>query len=154
MGSKKIQFDDLHMDKNYTAWDAYAQSKLAQMTTGYELQRRVQKAGKKTIVYVCHPGASRTDLIKGENISLLMKISWNLLVAPFIAQPAENGGYPELMCATEDGLKDAKLYGPTKRQEMVGPVGEGTIESHVLDEKVAKKLRTLSEKTTWITWSL
>jgi hypothetical protein len=30
---KRVQFEDLDMDKNYTPWDAYAQSKLAQMMT-------------------------------------------------------------------------------------------------------------------------
>jgi hypothetical protein len=52
------------------------------------------------------------------------------------------------MCASENALENAKLYGPTKRSEMVGPVGEGSIESHVLDKKMADKLWALSEKNT------
>ena len=58
MGLKKIQFEDLNFDKNYTAWNSYAQSKLAQMMFAYELQRRVQAAGKSVQVQVCHPGSS------------------------------------------------------------------------------------------------
>ena len=57
MGLKKIQFEDLNFDKKYTAWDSYAQSKLAQMMFAYELQRRIQAAGKSAQVQVCHPGA-------------------------------------------------------------------------------------------------
>lgn len=64
MGLKKIQFEDLNFDKKYTAWNSYAQSKLAQMMLAYELQRRVQAAGKSVQVQVCHPGASRTNLLK------------------------------------------------------------------------------------------
>ena len=59
MGLKKIQFDDLNFDDDYSAWNAYNQSKLAQMMFAYELQRRVQATGKDVQVQVCHPGMSR-----------------------------------------------------------------------------------------------
>ena len=62
MGLKRIQFEDLNFDENYTAWNSYAQSKLAQMMFAYELQRRIQAAGKSDQVQVCHPGAARTNL--------------------------------------------------------------------------------------------
>lgn len=153
-GLKRIQFEDLNLDRNYTPWDAYAHSKLAEMMFAYELQRRVQAAGKRVQVQVCHPGASRTDLIKGENVSLFMKILWNLFFSPVIAQSAEKGSWPEVMCATEEGLESEKLYGPTKRAEMVGPVDECTIEELVLDQEVAAKLWTLSEEKTSFSWSV
>lgn len=153
-GLKKIQFEDLNLDKNYTPWDAYAHSKLAEMMFGYELQRRIHASNKNVQVQVCHPGASRTDLIKGENVSLFMKILWNIFFSPFIAQPAVNGAYPEIMCATENGLDSQKLYGPTKRAEMVGPVGEGTIEKNVLNQEAATKLWKISEEKTSFKWSL
>lgn len=154
MGMKRIQFEDLNLDRKYTPWDAYAHSKLAEMMFAYELQRKVQAAGKSVQVQVCHPGASRTDLIKGENVSLFVKILWNLLFSPLVAQPAENGSWPEVMCATEDELGSQKLYGPTKRAEMVGPVDEGTIEELVLDQEVAARLWTLSEENTSFSWSV
>ena len=44
MGRKRIQFEDLDFDEKYSAWNAYAQSKLAQMMFAYELQRRVHAA--------------------------------------------------------------------------------------------------------------
>ena len=122
MGLKKVQFEDLNFDKNYTAWNAYAQSKLAQMMFAYELQRRVNAAGKSVQVQVCHPGASRTNLLK-DTASSFNKIVWAIL-SRIIAQSAEKGSWPEVMCATEEELESNKLYGPTKRSEMVGPVGE------------------------------
>ena len=66
MGLKRIKFEDLNFDKNYTPWASYAQSKLAQMIFAYELQRRVQAAGKRVLVQVCHSGVSRTSLIEGK----------------------------------------------------------------------------------------
>lgn len=154
MGLKKIQFEDMNMDKNYTPWGAYAHSKLAEMMFGYDLQRRVKEAGKNMEVHVCHPGAARTDLIKGENVSLIMKISWNLFFAPFVAQSAEKGSYSQIMCATEDGLELEKLWGPINRGGMVGPAGENKLESHALDRDVAEKLWTLSEESTGLEWSV
>ena len=66
MGLRTIQFDDMIWDNNYRANPSYAQSKLAQMIFAYELQRRVQAAGKRVLVQVCHSGVSRTSLIEGK----------------------------------------------------------------------------------------
>ncbi|NNF57525.1 MAG: SDR family oxidoreductase, partial [Rhodothermaceae bacterium] len=111
MGLKRIKFEDLNFDENYTAWNSYAQSKLAQMMFAYELQRRVRAAGKSVQVQVCHPGASRTNLLK-DTASRFNKIVW-AVSSRIIAQPAEKGSWPEVMCATEEGLKPETLYGPT-----------------------------------------
>jgi len=151
MGIKTIQFDDMNWDKNYQQNSTYSQSKLAQMMFAYELQRRVKAAGKNVQVQVCHPGAARTELSKDE-ASLTTKILF-LLMSP-LAQSAERGSWPEVMCATEAGLKPETFYGPTKRAEMVGPIGECPLEDHVLDRDVAAKLWALSEEKTNLKWSL
>ena len=151
MGLKKIQFEDLNFDKNYTAWNAYAQSKLAQMMFAYELQRRVEASSKHVQVRVCHPGASRTNLLN-DTASLPMKMLWKV-ISPFIAQSAERGSWPEVMCATEDGLKPQALYGPTKRAETVGPVGECPLEPLALNQEAATQLWSVSEQKVALTWS-
>ncbi|MGE9291185.1 MAG: SDR family oxidoreductase [Puniceicoccales bacterium] len=152
MGLRKIQFEDLNFDKKYTAWNAYAQSKLAQMNFAYELQRRIQKAGKSSQVQVCHPGASRTNLLK-DTASCFNKVLWAFL-SRLIAQSAEKGAWPEVMCATQNGLQTEKLYGPTKRAQTVGPVGECPLDPVALDPDMAKKLWNLSEEKTSRNWAL
>ncbi|MCO4773627.1 MAG: SDR family NAD(P)-dependent oxidoreductase [Deltaproteobacteria bacterium] len=144
-GLKRINFEDLEFGENYSAWDSYAQSKLAQMMFGYELQRRVAEAGKSVQVQVCHPGASRTNLIQGDNISLFLRVAWAVM-APLIAQSAEKGCWPEVLCATEAGLKSEALYGPTKRGETVGAVDQGTLEDLALDREAASRLWEVSEQ--------
>ena len=151
MGLKRIQFEDVNFDKNYTAWNAYAQSKLAQMMFAYELQRRVDAAGNNVTVQVCHPGASRTNLLK-DTASTCNKIIWAIL-APVIAQSAEKGSWPEVMCVTEKEVESRKLYGPTKRSEMVGPIDECRLDDCALDQEAAAKLWTLSEQKTSLSWS-
>ena len=151
MGLKKIQFEDLNFDKDYSAWNAYAQSKLAQMMFAYELQRRVAAAGKNVTVQVCHPGASRTSLIRG-TASFTMR-AMAVLLSP-LAQSAEKGSWPEVMCATEKDVGSEKLYGPTKRSEMVGAIDECSLDECVLDREMAAKLWALSEQKTSMNWSL
>lgn len=151
MGVKKIQFDDLNFDNKYTAWAAYAQSKLAQMMFAYELQRRVQAAGKSVIVQACHPGASRTNLLM-DTASTFNKVVWKIL-SKVVAQSAEKGAWPEVMCATEAQVESGKLYGPTKRADTVGPVGENSIDQCVMDQEMAARLWSLSEEKTALRWS-
>ena len=152
MGLKKIQFNDLNFDANYTAWNSYAQSKLAQMMFGYELQRRIKASGKQVQVHVCHPGASRTNLLK-DTASRFNKILWALL-SRLIAQSAEKGAWPEVMCATKQGLATNKLFGPTKRADTVGPVGECLLDEVALDQQMAQQLWQLSEENTSFNWQL
>lgn len=152
MGSKKIHFDDLNFDKKYTAWNSYAQSKLAQVMFGYELDRRAKAAGKNVTGLVCHPGASKTNLTK-DTASTFNKIIW-AIAAPIVAQSAEKGAYPEVMCATDAEVEPYKLYGPTKRGETVGAVGECKLEQHALDEEIAANLWKVSEEKTCFKWSI
>ena len=152
MGLKRIKFEDLNFDKKYTAWDSYAQSKLAQMMFGYELQRRIKAAGKNVEVQVCHPGASRTNLLM-DTASTFNKMLWAVM-SRVIAQSAEKGAWPEVMCATEQGLQAGTLYGPTKRANTVGPVDQNKLDSIALDQDMAAKLWALSLDKTSLNWSL
>ncbi|MEP3277209.1 MAG: SDR family oxidoreductase [Stappiaceae bacterium] len=153
MGIKTIQFDDMNWDKNYSANPVYSQSKLAQMMFAYELQDRVKAAGQNVDVYVCHPGSSATSLISTSG-GLVTRLAWWLMSKSPMVQTAEKGAYPEVMCATESGLEQRALYGPTGRMEFVGPVGKGTLHPHAHDKTVMSKLWDVSEKATGFSWSI
>lgn len=151
MGLKTIQFDDLNFDKNYNPMNTYCHSKLAQMMFAYELQHRIKSANKQVKVYVCHPGASRTSLIN-EKATLTSRIMFSIMSLLPIVQSAEKGAYPEVMCATEDNLKQQAYYGPTGIMNWSGPVGECKIEPFVWDRTMAGKLWEVSEKATDCKW--
>ena len=151
MGLRTIRFDDMNWDKGYSANPAYSQSKLAQMMFAYELQDRVKAAGRAVDVYVCHPGASATSLIKTSG-GLGTRIMFKLMSMSPLVQSAEKGAYPEVMCATQDGLEPRALYGPTGRMEWVGPVGRGTLEPHAYDKAVMTRLWARTEKDTGFSW--
>lgn len=151
MGLKKIQFDDLNFDKNYNPHITYCHSKFAQMMFAYELERRVKVAKLPISVHVCHPGMAKTSLAQEESsglIKLMLK-----LATPF-AQSAERGAWPEVLCATEGNLVENGYYGPTKRGEMAGPVGECSLEKNVLDIAEANMLWSHSEDATKVLWDI
>jgi len=122
MGLKKIQFDDMNFDKNYHPNNTYCHSKLAQMMIGYEMQHRIKAANKNVKVYVCHPGASKTTLIRKDR-PFITRMMWSLISSSPLVQSAEKGAYPE-------------------------PVGECKIEDFARDREMASKLWALSEKET------
>ena len=153
MGIKTIQFDDMNWDENYSANPVYSQSKLAQMMFAYELQDRLSGTSKDVQVYVCHPGASATSLISTSGGPMTRMIWWLLSKTPMV-QSAEKGAYPEVMCATEDGLEQRALYGPTGLMQTGGPVGKGTLNSHAYDKAVMEKLWQVSEEATGFSWNL
>ncbi|WP_428927502.1 SDR family oxidoreductase [Marinibacterium sp. SX1] len=154
MGLKTIKFDDMNWDSGYGANTAYSQSKLAQMMFAYELQDRLAVAGKTSVeVFVCHPGSSATSLINTSG-GALSKLIFKIMTLTPMVQSAEKGAYPEVMCATEDGLQQRALYGPTGRMEFVGPVGRGTLNPHAYDKAVMTQLWNVSETVTGFTWSL
>ncbi|PRY19595.1 NAD(P)-dependent dehydrogenase (short-subunit alcohol dehydrogenase family) [Aliiruegeria haliotis] len=154
MGIKAIQFDDMNWDKNYHQNKTYSQSKLAQMMFAYELQDRLEAAGNTNVeVYVCHPGSSRTSLITTSGNLATRVMFWIMTKLP-ITQSAEKGSWPEVMCATENGLEARALYGPTGRMEFVGPVGKGTLHPHACEKPAMERLWTLSEKETGFEWMI
>jgi len=152
MGLKTIQFEDMNFDKNYHPNNTYCHSKLAQMMFAYELQHRITAINKEVKVYVCHPGASKTSLIR-KDAPFMTRFMWSIMSSLPIVQSAEKGAYPEVMCATEDTLNQEGYYGPTGRMQWTGPVGTCEMESFVLDRTISGKLWEVSEKATGCKWN-
>lgn len=95
-----IHFSDLHYnDRPYDGWEAYAQSKLANVLHAQELGRRLEGTGV-TAVSV-HPGWVRTDLAK-HSMPLWVQ---NIVMRPFSAfigmiEPRD-GAQTTLHCALD-----------------------------------------------------
>ncbi len=87
----KMNFDDLQGKRNYNGFNAYSQSKLANILFTYELARRLQ--GTKVTVNCFHPGVVRTNLGRG-NIGIIPFFFRSM--GPFLLSPergAETGIY-------------------------------------------------------------
>jgi len=88
-----------------------------------------------------------------DTASTLNKVIWSAL-SRVIAQSAEKGSWPIVMCAADGNVESEKLYGPTRRAETVGPIGECTLDECALDREMAAKLWALSEEKTSLNWSI
>ena len=64
----------------------------------------------------------------------MTRVMFGLMSRSPLVQSAEKGSYPEVMCATENGLDLRALWGPTGWNEWVGPVGKGTLEPFAYDK--------------------
>jgi NAD(P)-dependent dehydrogenase (short-subunit alcohol dehydrogenase family) len=150
----QIYFDDLNLEKKYTPYRAYGQSKLANVLFGFELQRRLEKAGANTISLVAHPGYAATNL-QSNSADALGDASSKLVVSlgnRFMAQSQEKGALPQLYAATAPGVKGGEFYGP----HFMGTRGYPKVAKanpKAYDTKVAAQLWAISEKLTGVEYN-
>jgi len=150
----RINFDDLHGDKTYWKWGAYAQSKLANLLFTYELQRRLSAAAAKTISVACHPGYASTNLQSaGPRMagSSLGETAWGWINRLF-AQSAAMGALPTLYAATCERVAGGDYIGPDRLGESRGHPIVVHSTSRARDEETAKKLWAISEDLTGVAY--
>ena len=142
----KIHFDDLHWERSYSRIAAYGQSKLANLLFTYELQRRLKAKGVPTVALAAHPGFSDTELMRylPQNIPQFM---WKIFT-----QPADRGALPTLRAATDLGAQGGQYYGPDGIGEVKGhpKVVASSAQSH--NEDIQRRLWTVSEELTGVTY--
>jgi len=113
----KINFDDLQSKHRYRRWNAYGQSKLANLIFALDLQKRIDEAGLDMKSMGAHPGLSSTNLGSagtGTGNGIV-----NLLTTPVLkfshvvfAQDSEHGALPTLYAATVPDLTGGSYIGP------------------------------------------
>ena len=152
-----IHFDDPQWHKSYRPWAAYAQSKLAMILFAFELQRHSDAFGWGLLSNAAHPGYAITDLQtsgprmgRGGRPTPFDWLGW--LIAPVLAQSAEQGALPTLFAATAPDARPGGYYGPQGLFEMKGAVGEARIGRLAQDKAVAARLWDVSRDLTGVTW--
>jgi len=165
----EIDFDDLQGERSYDEWDAYAQSKLANVLFAYELQRRLDaengevpeaeaggvEAGDSDVVSVaCHPGYADTDLqrrgpeMRGSTVRLWAMKAMNALVA----QSAEQGALPMLYAATAPEIEGGEYVGPGGLANMRGAPTVQRSSDLSYDRELAGRLWSVSEELTGVSY--
>ncbi len=140
-----MRFDDLQFSKGYNKRKAYGQSKFACLMFAYELNRRLQKAGSAILSVAAHPGVSATNLAQHMPRALSMFM-------PLFGQSAADGALPTLYAALGDDIKGGDYCGPRSMQQMRGaPVKVGSNRAS-RDEVTAKKLWSISEELTGVSF--
>lgn len=134
----KIHWDDINLEKNYTLWRAYAQSKLANILFTYELSDRLKGTG--VTVNCLHPGAVATNM--GINRETGFGTLVMRLLKPFFNSPSQ-GAETSIYLATAsevDGVTGKYFY----RKQPVATSRRS------YDKNLAKRLWELSERLTRI----
>jgi NAD(P)-dependent dehydrogenase (short-subunit alcohol dehydrogenase family) len=152
----RIRFDDLHGERSYGPWRAYAQSKLANLLFTYELQRRLDAAGAPLVAAACHPGYAATNLqfVAPEMEGSALKRAVMKLGNRLFAQSAAMGALPTLYAATAPGVRGGDYVGPDGLLENTGhpKVVRSSARSH--DLEAARRLWQVSEQATGVHYAL
>jgi len=139
----KVNFEDLQSQRRYFRWAAYGQSKLANLTFAFELQRRAAAAGLSLKSMAAHPGYAATNLqTRGSGDGgLLTKVEDGFMAVTnrVFAQSDEMGALPTLYAATKPDLAGGSFIGPDG-------VGEQRGHPHVVDSNGASKDRAAARR--------
>ncbi len=140
----QIDFDDLQREQSYNPWNAYGQSKLANLLFTYELQRKLDAIGANTIATAAHPGYTATNLQQHTGFFQFLN--------PLIAQSPEMGTLPTLYGAFGPA-QGGEYYGPGGLFEFRGYPKQVDSNDRSKNEAVAARLWEVSEELTGVRYS-
>jgi NAD(P)-dependent dehydrogenase (short-subunit alcohol dehydrogenase family) len=142
----RINFDNLNGDRHYFRWNAYGQSKLANLLFALELDRRLRAAGSTVKSLAAHPGYAATNLQSAGPplFDRLVMVASNAL----IAQSDEMGALPILYAATQPGLEGGTYVGPDSFREQRGHPTIVQPNGRARNPATARRLWEVSERLT------
>ena len=147
----KIHFDDLQLEKKFSPFKAYSQSKLANLMFGLELDRRFKDHRSRAASLVAHPGISRTGFVaNGPGAGNPVIGGLAEAVTMVIGQDDNRGAFPLLYAATAHEAAGGHYYGPSGFQEWFGHPVEARIAPQAADVAAARRLWAVSEQLTGV----
>ena len=130
-----LDFDDLQMERGYSAVRAYSHSKLANIYFTRALARRL--AGQGVTVNAVHPGGVRTELGGDGELGGVTGVSW-WLIKRFLRSPS-SGARPVVRLATSDEVAGVSgAYFEREKQQSLRGVAA--------DAEAAARLWAISER--------
>lgn len=144
-----INFDDPHLRRRYSPWNAYSQSKLANYYFALGLHRQARAANSTLSSLLAHPGFSQTNLqvetVKQGGGGWAGEVSLRLVNA--IGMAPAVGVLPQLRAALDPNAKSGEFYGP-KYLVSGQPVARGYWRPGA--ERSIRRLWDLSERETGV----
>jgi len=140
-----IDFSDLNWERRrYNAFQAYGDSKLANLLFVQALARSLADRGADALAVAAHPGWTQTDLMRHSNAFEVF--------TPLIAQPTADGALPTLRAATDPGVRSGEYYGPSRFFGMRGAPVRVKASPRANDEAIAAQLWRASEQITGVSY--
>lgn len=126
-----IDFDDLELERDWSAWRAYASSKLANVLFTRALARRLQGTG--VVANCLHPGFVRTRLVRSGVLSL----GW-AAVRPFARSPRRGADTLVYLAASPEAADVSGRYFVDRRP--------APLRGQAADDEAAEHLWEVSEE--------
>ena len=154
--SGRIRLDDLHGERSYRRWRAYAQSKLANLLFCFELDRRLRRASARAASVAAHPGYAATNLqFAGPRMERKRGMERFFAFGNrVLAQSAAMGALPTLYAATAADVASGDYVGPSSLGEMWGAPKKVGCARTARDESLARSLWERSETLTGVRFAL
>jgi len=148
-GAGRIDPYDLMGEKRrYSAFAAYARSKLAILLFTQELARRLPVGGPLAVA--AHPGGAATDL--GRRMTERPIYGFLLPVLEWLSQSPAQASRSILRAATDQGAVGAAYYGPGRLFGMWGRPVVARLSRRAFDRSLAERLWDVSEKLTGVSF--
>lgn len=146
----KIHFDDLQMERSYSPWGAYNQSKLANILFARELARRA--IGSHLLSLPVHPGVSQTSIVDNGPGANDLKTRVVFSLGKFLTQTDADGALPTLYAATSPDAHSGDYIGPNGFMEMKGSPVVVQPRANALDQATGQRLWSVSEQLTGVVY--
>jgi NAD(P)-dependent dehydrogenase (short-subunit alcohol dehydrogenase family) len=139
----RIAFEDLQATGAYRPFQAYAQSKLANLLFAFELQRRSDALGWGLVSTAAHPGIARTNLVENSRGRDGLYLGKRAL-GTWFTHSAGSGALPVIYAATSSAASPMGYYGPARLFELKGPVAAARIGTRARNLADARRLWEIS----------
>jgi len=147
----RLRWDDLHLQDKFRPFTAYSQSKLANITFAFALQKRLAASGASTSSLVAHPGFADTGIL--ESTKRQPSAFERRIGERFVQTPAE-ASRPSLRAATDPRAYGGEFYGPSNRFEISGAPVPVRPSRRALDETAQLRLWDISVEHTGVDYTL
>ncbi|MBN2011741.1 SDR family NAD(P)-dependent oxidoreductase [candidate division KSB1 bacterium] len=138
-----INFNDINWEKrHYKRWNAYGDSKIANLYFTYELAHKLNQANIHTIAVAAHPGWTATELQRHSDVMQFFNSAF--------AQRIEMGVLPTLYAAVCPNVSSGDFFGPSGFKEMRGYPKKVDSNQLSKDQSIGWQLWDVSEKMTRI----
>jgi NAD(P)-dependent dehydrogenase (short-subunit alcohol dehydrogenase family) len=137
----RIDFTDLGWEqRKYKRWQAYGDSKIANLYFTYELSRRQARLNTQVTAAAAHPGWTATDLQRHSGPTAALN--------HIFAQKIRMGALPTLYAAVGPDVQGGDFYGPSGVAEMRGYPKKVSSSRLSQDREIAERLWEVSERLT------
>lgn len=136
----EIDFDNLKLEKPFNKFREYGQSKVADLIFSFELQRKIDASDSLVISTACHPGVSKTELLRTDKPEMIETVAY---------MEANQGAFSTLFAATEAVEKFAYI-GPDGEGEVNGYPTNAFVAPYAKGENIGAQLWAYAEKETGV----